>query len=121
MKKKRRHVITYSREHTREEIRKQFLDMVRSCIHYWATDLRAREGKTLKESLSALAHSILVILDGGTALPAFLVVPAPHSSDKEYRQREGENWYPLAPKNIKDQLCDIGGGLHEEFYRGDGV
>lgn len=56
---------------------------------------------------------MLVILDGGSDLPGFAVIPAPHESDKDYHQSKGECWF----RPIKDGIDgDIGGCLHEFYH-----
>ena len=93
------------RELTKEEVQKRFLDTMWSYVGYWEHESRAT---TIHDKLTGLLHSILVVLDGGSGLPAFKVVPIPHPDDKEYCRQIGENWYP---KN-----CDIAGGLHDIMY-----
>jgi hypothetical protein len=66
--------------------------------------------------LEGLLFSILVCLDGGSHLPGFAVIPAPHESDKDFLQSEGENWFP--PWSKADPLSnDIAGGLHEHMHQ----
>lgn len=97
-------------EMTIEEITEEFLGLVWSYIDYWKnlpninTDAR----------LEGLAFSLLVILDGGSSLPAFIVAPNPHLQDKEYHISEGGNWYP---ENYGVPIRgDISGSLHEFFH-----
>ncbi len=103
--------MTEPRELTTDEVRENFLNQVVTVINYWATvgseeDIRGR--------LSGLAHSILVILDGGSGLPGFIVAPSPHPASKSFFQKEGENWYP---ENHQSTVAgDIAGGLHEGLY-----
>jgi hypothetical protein len=76
----------------------------------WA-GVRLEEMSRLR--LEGLAHSIFVLLDGNaTALPGFVVAPAPHPSDREYCIENGENFFPEAPEGA----CDIAGELHERMY-----
>lgn len=100
-----------SRAYTKEEVRKMFLDKVRSSVDCWAKT----PGRTEKEKLEGLAFTILVLLDGGTDLPSFLVIPSPHESDKEYCEDRNENYFP-EPK-VPENSCDIAGCLHEKFHR----
>jgi hypothetical protein len=95
---------------TQQEVRDQFLTHVAVMIDYWE---RIPNGGSLQERLEGLVHSLLVALDGNsTALPAFVVAPAPHSSDRQYCIANGENFYPEAPV----ASCDIAGELHEGIY-----
>lgn len=98
------------REYTTNEVRKQFLELVWTCVDYWGR----LPGKTPRERLEGLAFSMLVILDGATDLPGFIVAPCPHPDDKEFHKDEDENWFP---ENHESSVnCDIAGGLHELFY-----
>ena len=97
-------------KYTEDEIREKFLRLVHSYIHYWH---KIPDASCL-EKLEGLAFSILVILDGGTSLPGFIVAPAPHPDDKKYCQKNGMRWYP---QNHKSEIkCDIAGSLHEMFH-----
>ncbi len=90
---------------TEEEIRKKFLDMVRSTVEYWAT----LPEKTVEGRLNGLAFSLLAMLDGCSAgFPGCKVIPIPHHSDKNYCLTRGEKYIP---RNI-----DIAGHLHEQYY-----
>ena len=91
---------------TEEEVRNAFLEQVRAMVRYWASN--SVDDKSVERRLDGLAFSILVILDGGSALPGFTVTPNPHESDKSFHIAEGENWWP--------DDCDIAGSLHERFY-----
>lgn len=94
-----------SRAYTEAEIRKQFLDQLRAYVTYW----NGLPDKTPKEKLEGLAFSICVMLDGGSALPGFRVIPSPHPDDRKFHQDEGSNWYP--------NDVDIAGSLHDEFFK----
>jgi len=96
--------VTEPRAYTLEEVQKHFLQQVWVNIHYWGT----RANQSRKVILSGLAHSILVILDGESDLPAFEVMSRPHPDDEEWYKSQGENWYPSD--------CDIAGNLHERLY-----
>ena len=93
---------------TKEEVTTAFLRAVRGCITYWLKE--AREPST-KGKLEGLAHSMLVIIDGGHGeMPAFVLAPLPAKEDKEFCRSEGRNWYPQNhDSNVK---CDIAGELH---------
>lgn len=94
-----------SKAYSHEECQKMFLDHVRNMVSYWLDEKRTPE---TKEKLNGLAFSILVLLDGGTSLPGFKVVPTPHPDDKQFQIDEGDDYWP-------DDV-DIAGGLHEMFY-----
>ena len=85
-----------------------FIEKMHGTARYWATvDLdRPREGEVLAR-IEGFMHSVLVMLDGGTDLPAFDVTPAPHESDEEFHRTNGENWW--ARKVINE--CQ----LHDEW------
>lgn len=104
--------MTNDRPHelTAEECRAEFFAHIKEMVHYWAGSNSGPPDRPIEERLSGLAFSILVLLDGGTHIPAFSVVTRPHPDDKAYCRKNGENWWP-------DGL-DIGAGveLHHEFY-----
>lgn len=79
-----------SREKTIEEVRTEFMDYVRHLCFYWSK----ADVKTELERCEGMAHSMLVVFDGCSSLPAFDLVVRPHPDDKEFNQEEGENWYP---------------------------
>lgn len=99
-----------SREFTTEEVREQFMNHVRMLIEYWDKI----DQRTSKEKIEGFAHSLLATIDGSSAaLPAFILAPAPHESDKEYHISMNENYY-ADNENVK---CDIAGGLHDLLYK----
>jgi len=103
------------RAHTVEEMRAMFITQMQSLATYWAkTDLNRPEFKPLIERdgetlyrIEGFMHSVLVMLDGGGALPAFDVTPSPHESDEAFHRANGENWW--AREVIND--CQ----LHDEW------
>jgi len=95
-----------SRAKTKEEIREEFLNHIRSLKKYWMT----LPNKTLEERIDGLIFSILCIFDGSTNLPAFNISCFPHHSDKQYCKDNDENWYP--PDLIINNDCC----LHEMWY-----
>lgn len=101
------------REWTTDEVREQFTSHVNTLIRYWST-LPQETGNSEVEDrvwrLQGLAHSIFTTLDGSSLhLPAFIVAPMPHESDRSYHEEQGENWFP---SNDRNQVqCDIAGGL----------
>lgn len=100
-----------SKEYTKEEVRQKFLELVWNCIDCWYH----LPGKTCLDRMEGLAFGMLVILDGGTSLPGFIVAPSPHPEDKEYLKDQGENWFPENHESLIN--CDIAGGLHEVFHK----
>ena len=100
-----------------DEIREEFLEAVRNIANEWAHTDRYEEchqpGETLAEYVArGTAFSIMVLLDGGHGfMPSFVVAPSPHPDDKAYHKKEGDNWYPKAPK----AKYDIAGGLHDSL------
>lgn len=98
------------REVTEKELRAQFLEH----IHYLVDGWDKSDRETTKEKLQGLAFSILVMLDGESSLPGFIVAPCPHEDDKQHRIDNGMNYYAT---NHKTRVkCDIAGNLHNEFY-----
>ena len=47
-------------------------------------------------------------------VPAFMLIPAPHEDDAEYCRNMNENWWPPASAFGAN---DLGGPLHEQFYK----
>lgn len=99
-----------SKAYRTEEVREQFLAHVRMLVNYW--DNVPRE--TSKEKLSGLAFSMLVLLDGGTYLPHFLVIASPHPEDKVYNIENGDDYYEES--SLENS---ISGSLHEMLYKGE--
>jgi len=87
---------TEPRAHTTEEVRQRFLDHICGMISYWNSEVGSNVPKNYssRERLEGLVHSILVMLDGGSAdMPAFDISPSPHPDDKEFNKEQGCNWY----------------------------
>jgi hypothetical protein len=80
-------------------------------VEYWDT---LKCDKTQRERLEGLAFSILSTIDGCSMnLPQFLLVPNPHSTDKEWRIAEHyENYFP-EPQDVKH---NIAGTLHDAWF-----
>jgi hypothetical protein len=98
------------RAYTTDEVRRMFVQNIKNRVNYWADS----KGNTEKEKLSGLAFSILVMLDGGSDLPQFHVVAAPHPDDKNYDIENGDNYF----ENVEDGE-GIEGCLHDLFARMD--
>ena len=104
-----------SNRYTSEEIREKVLSHIRNLAKYWDTVPR----ETTKEKLDGLAFSFLTMLDGGTSLPGFILAPLPCESDKEYNLDNGGKYYP-ENHHIEHLIKgDIGGCLHELYYKKD--
>lgn len=91
-------------ELTEGKIRERFLRHVEGCIRSWLNETRTPD---VEGKMRGLAFSILVAIDGESALPAFKLIADPHPEDKEFRKSKGEDWYP---ENI-----NIAGCLHNEL------
>lgn len=95
-----------SRAYTEEEVQEKFLNHIRLLVEYWS----GIEDYSKRQVLDGLAFSILNIFDGTTLeLPALDISCSPHPEDKEYHQKEGENWYE--PGMIINDCM-----LHEMWY-----
>lgn len=94
------------REYTNDEVADMFIDQLLMMAWYW----NRQEGSTYNK-LIGLLHSVCVIIDGESSLPAFILAPRPHEEDMGYHIAEGENYYPLST----DLPNDIGGSLHERL------
>jgi hypothetical protein len=95
-----------SRAMTEDEAGDLFLKQVAAYVAWWDAEARA---PTAIEKLEGLAHSILVILDGGAGfLPGFKVIPDPHEDDERYHRDRNEDWWP--------NDVDIAGDLHERIH-----
>jgi|CXWL01.1.fsa_nt_gi hypothetical protein len=107
-----------SRAYTEKEVKKMLFDTLWSYIDYWAETGKQQKNKPLREVLSGVVFSTLVILDGGAdGMPGFLLAPCPHEDDKDYHKENDKNWFP--ENNNHNLKCELGGGLHDEFYKHD--
>lgn len=102
-----------SRSKTKEEVCQEFVSHVLQIADYWANEPRA---ETARAKCRGTAFSILVMFDGGSAgWPAMDILLAPHPSDKEYHQGQGEDWYePGMAFNDEFSLHDLFSQLREE-------
>jgi hypothetical protein len=100
-----------SKEKTVDQIRDEFLTHVEHLVEYWD-----KNTKDKREAMEGLAFSIMSTLDGSSmALPAFLVAPFPHESDKEYHIENESDYYPY---NDESKINgDIAGCLHELIFK----
>lgn len=92
------------RAKTSEEIREEFLLSVKDSVSLWGNC----EGKSDLEKCEGVAFSILALIDGVGMMPALKLVVDPHPDDKEFLQKEGENWYE--PGTVINDCS-----LHDEF------
>lgn len=94
------------RVYTRDEVRAMFLQKLRDYVEYWTA--MCPENLSVRQRVEGAVFSTLVVLDGGTDLPGFMVSPDPHPDDLDYHRDRGENWWP-------EDGEDITGELHSEF------
>lgn len=95
-----------SRAKTEEEIKEEFLTEVENISHYWTS----LPNKTNKERCEGVAFSIMVLLDGCSALPAINMHIAPHEDDKQYYIESNEDYY-------KDNMMFNNSMLHEQIFK----
>lgn len=108
-----------ARQLTQEEVQERFMHQLAQYVRYWA-NVTDPHFASIEQRLSALAFGFLNMLDGTTmGLPAFEVVPSPHSSDKEYHQERGTNWWP--PNPLPADAITVHGSdlLHELWHKYD--
>jgi len=97
-----------SKEYTAVEVRKMFMENVREIVGYWQKESRASR----EEAISGVAHSLLVMIDGGSMLlPSFELVCRPHSEDKQYKIDNGDDWFP------EGATINSATSLHDYLYR----
>jgi hypothetical protein len=65
---------------TSEECKDALLNSFKSIIDYWLNV----EDRDTRGKMEGLVFSILVTLDGGCALPKWVIAPDPHPSDLKY-------------------------------------
>ncbi len=81
-----------SRPHTADECREKLIRHLVGIRDYWLNESMVSDEK---KKLDGAIFSILVMIDGeSTEMPAFLLMPAPHSDDAEFHQGRGENYWP---------------------------
>lgn len=78
-----------ARAKTAEEVRHEFIDLIRAYSKYWSE----LSNKTPQERCDGLAFSILNIFDGTTWLPAMNIHLSPHPDDADYCKEIKESWY----------------------------
>lgn len=107
-----------SREYTPEEVQEKFLKHIWGLIEYWDS-----QNESSRAKMEGLAHSIFAAIDGSSAgLPAFILAPLPHSTDKAFCKQQGENYFPHNPRSKKKGNAtkvkgDIGGNLAYQLFR----
>ena len=101
-------------ELTTEEARDIFMKQVAGIVKYWQNESRS----TPEGRVSGVAHSLLVLIDGGTLnLPAWKVISDPHPDDREYHKENGENWWPESHDLEHPGDITQGAALHEILYK----
>ena len=94
---------------TKEEVRDKFLNHLKCTAKYWA----GLEDRTILEKIEGAIFSTLVVFDGESDLPSFIVAPLPNEADKKYYEEREENWFP---ENHNSKVeCNIAGDLHHTF------
>ena len=109
------------RQYTEDEVRKNFLDAVKTDVAYWnkvPPNKEYTKEYTCLDRLNGLAFSIMALLDGCADLPPFIVSPNTNTDHNKFLKKLGENWYPNN-ENARVK-CDIGGDLHEYFKSATG-
>jgi hypothetical protein len=98
-----------SRAFTKEEVRNQFLDMVRAQVRFWQ---ECADDRTEKEKISGVAFSILCLIDGVVGLfPGSDIVMRPHPEDESFHRERGENFIPDGL--VINDDCQLHGLLRE--------
>lgn len=92
------------RAKTEEEVITEVLEHIRDIADYWSK----LPDQTPKEKCNGTAFSILSLLDGCSALPAFGLKLEPHPMDKQYYKDNKKNWY--------DSEMVISDMLHERYF-----
>ena len=98
------------RVYTEDEVREMVLAHIRGLVAYWGSEdgSTVSEHETRRARLKGLAFSILGMLDGGSELPGFRVIPNPAPDDQAFNQSQGRHWFPAD--------IDIAGSLHESLF-----
>jgi len=101
------------RELTTAEVREAFIARaIAICIHV----LDDPRTITKQDAVSTAVFSVLSMIDGSAVnLPAFILAPDPHPTDKAYCEDNGKNWYP-ENHEVDIKSC-IRGELHSEFIQ----
>ena len=100
---------TLPKEYTKEETRERLIAKLWTLIYYWDK----LPGKSSKDRLIGLTHSILATLDGCSPdVPMCLIIPAPAEEDKGYHISNGENYFP---RDLSES-GDIG-PLHDYLFK----
>jgi hypothetical protein len=101
--------VIMSRPYTADEGFEAFLQTVAGIAEYWAKESHATSPL---DRCNGVAFSILSLIDGcNIALPAIRLLMDPHSTDKEYHELHGENWWP------KDLDITENNSLHELYHK----
>lgn len=76
-----------------------------------------RPGETLRERLESVVFSTLVIIDGRSGLPSFILAPDPHPDARQYNIDNGEDYYPENKEALALIKGDISGSLHDMLHK----
>lgn len=98
------------RAKTVEYVRSEIIAQIRHIVEFWAT----LPDQTPASRCDGVAFSILTMIDGEMALPAMMLVLAPHGEDRKYDESQGKNWYESGMVINSDVV------LHEEYCRKNG-
>ena len=87
---------------SKAEVAEMFMEQLDACVSFWLNTENTEEDK-----MWGLVHSILVIFDGGTSLPAMNIIPRPHPSDKDYCIANDQDYFVEEPFNDNISLHDM--------------
>ena len=87
---------------SKAEVAEMFIEQIDAYVSSWLNTEVTEE-----EKMRGLVHSMLVIFDGGSQLPAMDIVPRPHPSDKDYCIDNNWNYFVEEPFNDNIQLHDM--------------
>lgn len=98
------HALPKPEAYTKEEVKSMYLNHMRMLVDYWHNQSQCKTGR---ECMEGLVFSILVMLDGGSSLPAVDLRLSPHETDKEYHTSIGEKHYESGMLINDCQLHDL--------------
>lgn len=98
---------TEPRAYTKEEVRQILYKHMKDACKYWSRQKRETE----EDRMLGLCHTLLATFDGSVLnLPAIDLRLSCHSTDKEFNQRNGENWF-------EDEMVINDCLMASEFYK----
>lgn len=105
-------------ELSKEQVQERFMNMVFAVVDARTADIHdAFVRKDAKRRILTTLFTIFAEVDGESGsfqLPGFILAPAPHPRDKDYRGRHDSDWFPEFPAQIETEICDIAGTLHHD-------